>query len=173
MHIKHLTPEVLRGLSAAAVPTPEQQDRLEVRLLTAFVTLSFINDLAGPITYIFRLAPSMLHKVAALEHGLPGAHAIGFAFIVSLLLIVPHAVALAFFPGSLAIRWPRKLATLAAVISAFTWGYLGVLSLPLQTSGALFWLYERQGIESVGLAFIYAISLNAQLLRAIYKAVNT
>lgn len=168
MDIKHITPELLRGMAATAVPTPEQQDHLEVRILTLYVTVSFINDLIGPITYIYQLTPSLLYRVAALSHG---AWAVGAMFVLALLLALPHAVALLFFPRTLDTRWPRKLATLSAAIVTLTWAYLAVLSLPLD-AGPLFWLYMRQAADSIGLAFIYAISLNAQLLRAIHKAVH-
>lgn len=168
MQIKHLTPELLRGLDAAPVPTPEQQDHLEVRLLTLYLTWSFINNLVGPITYVYGLAPSLLYQVAAMSHG---EWLVGAMFVIALLLAIPHAVALLFFPRTLAVRWPRKCATLAAVLVTVTWCYLGVLALPLDL-GPLSWLYFRQGLESVGLAFLYAISLNAQLLRAINKLVQ-
>ena len=163
MQIKPLTPELLRGLEAAPVPTPEQQDRLEVRLLTLYLTWQFINSLVGPITYIYGVQPSLLHQVAALSHG---EWLVGALFGAALMLAMPHAIALLCLPRTLAIRWPRKCATLAAVLVTVTWCYLGVLALPLDL-GPLAWLYFRQGLESVGLAFLYAISLNAQLLRAI------
>lgn len=168
MNVKHLTPELLRGMRAAPIPTAEQQDHLEVRLLTMYLTLSFINDLVGPITYIYQLSPSLLYKVASLSHG---SWAVGAMFCAALVLAVPHAVALIFFPRTLATRWPRKAATLAAVIVTVNWCYLAILSLPLD-AGPLVWLYLRQAAESVALAFLYAISLNAQLLRALHKVLH-
>lgn len=146
------------------VPSPAQQDRLEVRLLTLYLTWSFINDLAGPITYVFGLAPSLLYQVAAISHG---PWFIGGAFILALVLALPHAIALVFFPGTLHMRLPRRLATAAACLVMVTWGYLAVQSLRLDV-GLLHWLYLRQAIESGALGFLYAVSLNAQLLRAIY-----
>jgi hypothetical protein len=168
MNVKHLTPELLRGMRSASIPSAEQQDHLEVRLLTMYLTLSFINDLVGPITYIYQLTPSLLYKVASLSHG---SWAVGVMFGAALVLALPHAVALIFFPRTLATRWPRKAATLAAVIVTVTWCYLAILSMPLD-AGPLVWLYLRQAVESVGLAFLYAISLNAQLLRALYKVMH-
>lgn len=168
MNVKHLTPELLHGMRSASIPTAEQQDHLEVRLLTMYLTLSFINDLVGPITYIYQLAPSLLYKVASLSHG---SWAVGAMFCVALVLALPHAFALVFFPRTLAVRWPRKAATLAAVIVTVTWCYLAILSLPMD-AGPLFWLYLRQAVESVALAFLYAISLNAQLLRALSKVMH-
>ncbi len=100
-----------------------------------------------------------------------GEWLVGAMFIAALLLAMPHAIALLFFPRTLAVRWPRKCATLAAVLVTVTWGYFGVLAMPLDV-GPLSWLYFRQGLESVGLAFLYAISLNAQLLRAINQLVQ-
>lgn len=169
MNVSHLTQELVRGLVAVDIPTAEQQDRLEVRLLTLFVTCAFINDVIGPITYVYILAPSMLYQVASLSHG---SWAVGAMFIAALVLALPHAVALIFFPKSLSVRWPRKLATMAAVLVTITWAYLAILSLPMD-SGPLFWLYLRQAVESVFLAFLYATSLNAQLLRALYRRMQS
>jgi hypothetical protein len=59
-------------------------------------------------------------------------------------------------PARWPFRWPRKAATLAAVIVTVTWCYLAILSLPMD-AGPLFWLYLRQAVESVALAFLYAI----------------
>lgn len=168
MNIKGLTPELLRGLDSAPIPTPAQQDHLEVRLLTIYLTVVFINGLVGPITYIYGLAPSLLYRVAQMSHG---TWLVGAMFVSALILALPHAVCLVFFPKTLAMRWPRKAATLAAAIVTLTWAYLAILALPLD-AGPLFWLYLRQAGESIGLAFLYAISLNAQLLRAINKLVQ-
>lgn len=168
MNIKHLTPELLRGIGAAAVPTPEQQDHLEVRLLAMYVTVEFINSLVGPLTYIYQLTPSLIYQVAS-RSGNPNAVAAMFA--AALVLAAPHAIALVCFPRSLALRWPRKFATLAACLVALTWGYLAVLTFPLDV-GSLFWLYVREVASYMALAFLYAVSLNAQLLRAIFKVLN-
>lgn len=169
MIIKHLTPELVRGMAHTAVPTAEQQDHLEVRLLTLYITYVFINGLVGPITYIFQLSPSLLFRVASLSHA---PNLVGFMYIGALMLATPHALALVFFPKTLATRWPRKLATLAAAVVALTWAYLAVLALPLD-AGPLFWLYIRQAVEAIGLAALYAISLNSQLLRAIHRMLST
>lgn len=168
MDIKHLTPELLRGLSSTAVPTPEQQDHLEVRLLAMYITVEFINSLIGPLTYIYQLTPSLIYQVAARSGN---SSAVAAMFAIALALAAPHAVALICFPRTLALRWPRKLATLAACVVALAWAYLAVLSFPLD-AGPLFWLYVREVASAMGLAFIYAISLNAQLLRAIFKVLN-
>lgn len=165
LNLKALTADLERGMRSMAIPTPAEQDHLEVRLLTLYITWSFINDLVGPITYVYGLAPSLLFKVAQLSHG---TWLVGAMFIAALVLALPHAFALTFLPHTLATRWPRKAATWAACLVLVTWAYLAVLSLPLD-EGPLFWLYLRQAFESAGLAFLYAISLNAQLLRAINK----
>lgn len=163
MNVKHLSVDVLRGWAERAIPVADQQDRLEVRLLSMYITFSFINDQLGPITYVLKLPPSMLYKVATLAHT---SWLVGAMFAVAVVLALPHAIALLAFPRTLAVRWPRKCATLAASIVMVTWGYLAVLAMPVD-AGPLFWLYIRQAIDSAGLAFIYAISLNAQLLRAL------
>lgn len=169
MNVSHLTQELRRGLDAVAIPTAEQQDRLEVRLLTLYITAVFVNGLIGPITLIFGIEPSLVHRVASLSHG---SWLVGAMFVTALVLALPHAAALLFFPKTLAVRWPRKLATLAAVLVTVAWGYMAILALPLDM-GPVFWLFLRQAFESVGLAFLYAISLNAQLLRALYQAMHS
>ena len=156
--------QIRRHVAAANVPTPAQQDRLEVRLLTIYVTLAFANDLVGPITYIYQVAPSMLFKVAALAHA---TWVIGALFLAALLMVLPHAFALVFLPRSLSCRWPRKLACLAAAVTALTWFYLAVLARPLD-AGPLPFLYGRQSVESLFLSLLFAVSLNAQQLRRLH-----
>lgn len=168
MHIRHLTPELLHGLNSAMVPSPQEQDHLEVRLLAMYVTVEFLNSLVGPLTLISQLTPSLIYQVAV-RSGNPNL--IAGMFAAGLILATPHAIALICFPRSLALRWPRKLATLAASLVALTWAYLAVLTFPIDV-GSLFWLYAREVASSMGLAFLYAISLNAQLLRAIHKVLN-
>lgn len=167
VNIKHLTPDLARGMAAKIIPTVEQQDRFEVRLLTLYVTLSFINDLIGPITYVYQLSPSLLYKVASLSHA---TGLVGGLFVLALVLALPHCIALIAFPRSLSLRLPRKMACFAAVIVTLTWGYLAVLATPLD-AGPLSFLYARQAVESVALALLYAISLNAQLLRDLTRRV--
>lgn len=168
MHIKHLTPDLVRGLDATDVPTPQQQDHLEVRLLAAYVTLEFLKSLIGPIVYILQLSPSLISQVA-LRSGHPDV--IAGMFIAAGVLATPHALSLVFLPRTLEVRWPRKFATLAACLVTLAWAYLAVLTFPLDVS-PMFWLYVREAASNVALAFIYAVSLNAQLLRALYKALN-
>jgi hypothetical protein len=168
MHIKHLTVDLVRGVNAKAVPTPQQQDHLEVRLLAAYVTIEFLKSLVGPITYILQLAPSLIYQAAARSGH---SEVIAGMFVVAGLLMLPHAFALLFLPRTLEVRWPRKCAALSAALVGFVWAYLAVLTLPLQIK-PLFWLYVREAVTAIGLAFIYSISLNAQLLRRIYKLLN-
>jgi hypothetical protein len=168
VHIKHLTLDLVQGLGATAVPTPQQQDHLEVRLLAAYVTLEFLNSLIGPIVYILQLSPSLIYQVATRSSH---PDVIAGLFIGAALLALPHAVSLVFLPRTLEVRWPRKCATFAACLVTLVWAYLAVLTLPLDV-GPLFWLYVREAATNAGLAFIYAVSLNAQLLRKLYKVLN-
>lgn len=156
--------DLRRHVRAAKVPTPTEQDRLEVRLLTIYVTLSFANDLAGPITYIYQIAPSMLSTVASHAHT---TGFIGGLFILALTLMLPHAFALIFLPRSLGCRWPRKAACLAAAIATLTWFYLALLAVPLNV-GPLSFLYGRHGLASLFLSLLFAVSLNAQQLRKLH-----
>ncbi|AMM23156.1 hypothetical protein [Variovorax sp. PAMC 28711] len=151
-----------RDVAAAAVPDDVEQNRIEVRLLTIFVTLSFMNDLIGPVMYILQIPASTLFKVAALGHY---SWLVGGMFVVSILLTIPHFVSLLVLPRLLSCRTPRLMACGAAVISALTWIYLAVLAQPLDFAGPISVLYGRQSFESLFLALIYAVSLNAQQLR--------
>ncbi|WP_390342383.1 hypothetical protein ACFJIS_19055 [Variovorax boronicumulans] len=152
-------------LQAANIPTPPEQDRMEVRVYAAYVTLAFMNDLIGPITYVFKLEPTMLFKVASLS---PSNYFVGALFLAALVLMVPHCLHLIFMPNRLSIRWPRRLATVAGVISCLTWFYLAQLARPLDIGPSLQWLYGRQALESLGVSALFAISLNAQLLRRLH-----
>lgn len=161
MKTLHLTAEIAAGLRAVSIPLPGEQDRFEVRLLTAYLMMSFINDLIGPISYIFNVPGSMLHRVASMSGT---GDLIGFGFVFAACLAIPHMFALLCYPKFLTARLPRKLAVLAAVVVTLMWSYLAVLAMPLDV-GPLSILYARQAIEAVGLAFLLAVSLNSQQLR--------
>lgn len=168
MQVHHFPPELLAGMRSKRIPSPAQQDNIEVRLLTLFITWSFINDLAGPISYVFGFSPSILHQVAVVSHG---PWFVGGAFSLALLGMMPHAIVLTFRPGLMDRRWPRKLATAAAALVMVTWAYMAIQSTRLDYPG-IHWLYIRQAVSSFFLAFLYALSLNAQLLRRIYVAMQ-
>lgn len=149
------------------IPTPEVQDRLEVRFLTLYITWSFCNDLFGPLTYLSNVAPSMLTKVASLS-SIPGS--VFWMFAASLVLMIPHTIYLLLFPSRLGERLPRKCATAAAALSALAWFYLATLSEPLDFNGSpLAWLYGRQVIDNLWLALIFGISLNNQQLKRLFE----
>lgn len=166
MNIKcsEFSPELLCGLKHVEVRTERAQDKLEVRLLTAFVTWYYLIELYGLATYTLQLSPSMLHKVAGLSSN---PEAIGYAFVIAFVLLVPHAVCLAFFPRYLYVRWPRKLATFAAASTMSLWAYLAVLALPLDVSVPVVRLYILNAMQAGALAFLFAFSLNSQLLRSL------
>lgn len=169
MNIMHLTPDLIRGARNTKVLTGTQQDHLEVRLLSIFATWAFLNGIVGPITYLYQLAPSILYRVAALSQ-VP--QLVLASFIVAGLLMLPHAVALVFFPKTLYVRWPRKCATASAALVAVNWAYLAVLAQPIDSELSLFWLYGRNMVESLGMAFLFAMSLNAQLVRIVYALMS-
>lgn len=168
MQVHHFPPDLLAGMRSKRIPSPAQQDNIEVRLLTLFITWSFINDLVGPICYVFGFTPSLLHKVAVVSHG---PWLVGGAFILAMVLTLPHAIVLTFMPSAMHLRWPRKLATAAAALVLVTWAYMAVQATKLDFPG-LQWLYLRQGACAFFLAFLYALSLNAQLLRRIYAVMQ-
>lgn len=108
----------------------------------------------------------MLFRVSSMAHS---GNLIGLLFVVALLLTLPHAFSLIFLPRHLGCRWPRKLACAAAGLSAVIWFYLAVLAAPLDV-GPLAVLYGGHVIQSVFLALLFAMSLNAQQLRNLYDS---
>lgn len=156
--------QLRRNVAAARLPTSAQWDRVEVRLLAAYVTGRAINDLWGYVVYVLHIDGSVLHKVATLP---PGAHVVGALFAAAMALLVPHFLSLLFFPRRLSVRWPRKLALLGAVVACLTWFHLANQARPMDVSG-LAWSYFRYAIADLALATVYGVSLNAQLARALH-----
>lgn len=156
--------QLRRNVAAARLPSAAQWDRVEVRLLAAYVTGRAINDLWGYIVYVLHIDTSVLHKVASLP---PGAKAVGIFFCLAAVLLVPHFVSLVFFPRRLSVRWPRKLALMGAVVACLTWFHLANQARAIDVGG-LAWTYFRYAFADLALAAIYGVSLNAQIARALH-----
>lgn len=141
------------------------RDRLEVRMLTLVLTCRFVYDLVEPV--LFGLSP---HKEFPIQKVLAESPTLLSAvFMLALLLALPMFFTLLFpSPGRLARRMPRRLACYAAAIATVTWFYLSTLALTLDFV-TVPWVYLRNGCWSLVLAGLFALSLNAQQVRALHS----
>ncbi|MGJ7544641.1 hypothetical protein [Variovorax sp. LT1R16] len=135
-------------------------DRAEVRSLS-FIVMSFLlYQLVEPGVYIVFVRDSITHKVAGLTY----APLLAAGYFISAALVLPHLLALAFAPGLLACRAPRKLAAVGAFMGAILWGTLALLSAPLDFD----WVtpvYIARAMFDLWIAVLMGISLNAQQAR--------
>lgn len=153
--------ELVETLAVAKIPTPIEQDRIEVRLLTLTLTGFFVGNLLQAAIYIVAIESSTLYRVAALTHA---PWVLVMLFAAAALATLPHLVSLACLPRLLDHRLPRKMACFAAMGTAVLWFYLAALSRPLDL-GPLTLLYICSGLGALLIAGIFGVSLNAQQLR--------
>ena len=160
MNFNRFTPS---GFEAAR--QERERDRIEVRLLTLVLTCRFVYDLIEPV--LFGLSP---HKEFPIQRVLAMSPTLlTSVFIGALLLALPMFFTLLFpTPARLARRMPRRLACYAAVMATVTWFYLSTLALTLDYV-TVPWVYLRNGTWSLVLAGLYALSLNAQQVRALHS----
>jgi hypothetical protein len=140
---------------------PHNQDRAEVRLLSLIVTGTFFYNLLEPAWYIASLNTGAMHKIANMSGYLWWV--VG-AFVLAGVMTLPHLLSLALFPQWLACRFPRKMATYAALIAAFLWGFLATLAMPVDIKGLVL-LYWLNSLGSLVVGGVYGFSLNSQQLR--------
>ncbi|SFF05117.1 hypothetical protein [Paracidovorax wautersii] len=138
-----------------------EQDRIEVRMLAALLTLAFVISLAEPVFYLLAVPQSVIAEVAGVA---PSVWCVIAAFGLCLLATLPHLVWLVLRPARLGDRWPRAWAAGGALGAAATWIYLANLSLPLDLGGVE-WAYGMRAIGSLVMGLTYGISLNAQQIR--------
>lgn len=151
------------SLAVVEIPNQIEQAYREVRLYAMVLTGSFLWDEAEPIFYILSVPTSTFNKVVAMTHAPDFVAALlCLAFVATL----PHFLALLIFPKLMGRRLPRVLACSAAVVLALIYFYLANLAWPLDI-GPLPWLYMRAGLGALVMAFLYAVSLNAQQLRSL------
>ena len=160
--------EDLRKYAANAPSFPVNQDRNEVRLYAAFVTVIALLLLAEPIFYISSVEESMVAKVA---HVAPSVWCVLGAFGVSGILTLPHLFTLIFRPDLLAHRRFRVWATMGALLSSVTWMWMANLAVPMDVDGVE-WPYGIRALVSLTIALIYGFSVNAQQLREARYAPN-
>jgi hypothetical protein len=154
------------SMPMAAVPARDR-DRVEVRVLTLVLSTRFLYDLLEPVLFAVTAADgSPFHRMLAQSHV---QLVLSVVFFSALLLALPMWLSLLFAPVTrLAHRLPRRLACYAATIATVTWFYLSALSVSLDYT-VLPWVYVRNGCWSLVMAGIYALSLNAQQVRALYS----
>jgi hypothetical protein len=144
-----------------------ERDRVEVRVLSLVLTSRFLYDLLEPVLFALNAAEgSPFQQVLTLSQ-MP--FALSAVFVCALVLALPMWLSLLFAPvARLSWRLPRRLACHAANIATVTWFYLVALSVSLDFS-TLPWVYLRNGCWSLVMAGIYALSLNAQQVRALHS----
>jgi hypothetical protein len=138
-------------------------DRAEVRSLSFVVMTVFLAQLVEAGFYIGFIDESLTYKVATLS-ALGGRLPLAIAFFGAASMLVPHLVALAFFPDKLGCQWPRALAARAGIVGAASWGLMAYLSSPLDYE----WLttvYGTRAMVDLWLAVLFGLSLNAQQAR--------
>jgi hypothetical protein len=153
--------ELVETLAVAKIPSPIEQDRIEVRILTLVLTAFFMGHLLQAVIYILAIDTSTLHRVAAMTHA---SWLVMVLFGAAALATLPHIVSLMFLPRLLAHRLPRKMACFAAMGTAVLWFYLAALARPLD-AGPLTLIYICSGLGALVVAGIFGVSLNSQQLR--------
>lgn len=138
-------------------------DRAEVRSLSFVVMAVFFAQLVEPGVYIAFIDDSLTYKVATLNT-LGGRLPMAILFFCAAAMLIPHLIALAFFPDRLGCQWPRALAARAGILGAASWALLSYLSSPLDYE----WLttvYGTRAFVDLWLAVLFGLSLNAQQAR--------
>jgi hypothetical protein len=165
MHVSVDEPEevaqFVQELACITIPDEVAQARVEVRVYAMVLTGSFLWDEIEPVFYLLGVRTSAFDRVVALTH-LPQVFAV--LLVACFMVTLPHFVALVCMPHRLALPLPRLLACVAACLMALMWFYLANIAWPLDL-GAVPWLYMRSGAGALGMAALYAVSLNAQQLR--------
>lgn len=138
-------------------------DRTEVRSSRATIALLLAYQLCEPGTYILFIEGGLVSKVAGITHA---PVLLGLAFYACAALLLPLMMLLAFRPSLLGLKTPRKLATLAGLGGAGLWGLLSFMAADLDFEGG--WLtvvFAIRAFVDLGLALLFALSLNAQHAR--------
>ena len=154
-----------RAFLRRATSIPTDQNRVEVRLLAAILTVGFAISLFEPIFYLFTVPMSMIFEVASLA---PSVWCVAAAFGICLVAVMPHMYCLLFKPESLGKKWPRKWAAHAAIGAAVSWIYLATQAYPMDV-GLLWFAYALRAGGSMVVGIAYGYSVNAQQGRAYRK----
>lgn len=146
----------------ALAKMPADQDRAEVRIYAAAMTVFFMFGCLSPAFFIF-LVPASDVAITTRVTTIPSVM-IAISFLASAIMALPHLVSLVGLPQHLRRREPRLWAIWGAAIAGLTWLYLGVTVEPLDFGDAP-WAYWCKAIGCLLVAGVYAYSLNSQLLR--------
>lgn len=141
------------------------QDKVEVRMLSAFVAGVFLLLSIEPLFYIFMVPDSLLAKISNMAWS---KWLLMTIFWLSFCCTLPHLFTLTFRPDLLADLLADKVyrtaASAGAIGSAIAWLMLANLVIPLDV-GALEWAYGIRGLICVLISIIFASSVNAQQMR--------
>lgn len=152
-----LNPSEIR---AKARSLPKDQNRFEVRLAVAIITLFFIGGCGQAAVLIALRARTPLVSVACATQA-PTLFAL--LFFLAGAATVPHLWALVFQPERLADKGPRKLATAGTALASVLWLYLGNIAIPMDVAQ---WVYFAKAFACILLVGgVYAFSLNSQQVR--------
>lgn len=159
----HMTPEDVRRFALRAPALPANQDRTEVRIKDAIITLGFVYMLLmKPVAYMWFVKGSAIWKAATVA-SLPN-WSIAAIFAGAAIATLPHLFSLLFHAEWLHCKFPRKLAGYAAGIAGVLWLYLAVNVLATRSAG-LVWLYLGNCMACFIVGCNYGFSVNSQQLR--------
>lgn len=156
-------PEQVKRLALRAPSLPSDQDRTEVRILSAIVTTLYVYTfLLKPVYYMWAVKGSAIWKAASAASA-PNWF-IAAIFAVCIIVTLPHLFTLCFKPEWLHCKLPRKMAGFAAGFAALLWLYLAANVLSTRSSGLVF-LYFGNMISCLVVGYTYGFSVNSQQLR--------
>jgi len=156
-------PEQVKRLATRAPSLPRDQDRTEVRILSAIITGFFLFAwLIKPVVYMWTVKGSAIWKAASAA-SMPN-WIIAALFVIAALVTLPHLFMLVFRPDLLHCKLPRKMAGYAAGGAAVLWLYLAVNVLSTRSAG-LIWLYLGNMLSCLAVGYTYGFSVNSQQLR--------
>lgn len=159
----HLSGEGLTRVVRRAPSLPMDQDRTEVRILSAIITTGFAYMLlAKPVCYMWMVKGSAIWKAASAAT-LPN-WLIALVFVLAFVATLPHLFSLLFWPQWLHCKLPRKMAGYAAAAAGVLWLYLAVNVLSTRSSSLVF-LYIGNMFACFVVGWAYGFSVNAQQLR--------
>lgn len=151
-----------RDYARRAFSLPSDQNRTEVRIYAAMLTVGLALMLCEPIFYLLAVPDSLISTVAKLVQ--PSHWIVAAVYGFALAAVLPHLFVLCAMPTRLALRWPRQFAGWAAFAAGCMWIYLAYKAIPLDY-GLLWAAYIVRALCSVSLAFAFGFSVNAQDLR--------
>ncbi len=136
-------------------------DKVQLRMALGLLTAIIIYNLWEPATYIWFIDDSLAYKTAALLHA---NSIIGSIFILCGLMMAPHLVSLVLIPSLLSCKAPRRMAAAGGVMGAVLWFLMAFVSKDLDSNWVMP-VFAIRAVVYMGVAFVYATSLNSQRAR--------